>query len=60
MGWIAAMTVATAAKVRTLGQVEIVLVFLISLIRMREKHPAKDYLGSGLVLIGVLLVVTLG
>jgi len=52
--------VATAAKVRTLGQVEIVLVFLISLIRMREQHPVRDYLGSGLVLIGVLLVVTLG
>ena len=59
-GWIAAMAVATAAKVRALGQVEIVLVFLISLIRLREHHPLRDYLGSGLVLMGVLLVVVLG
>ncbi|MCS5688685.1 MAG: EamA family transporter [Acidimicrobiales bacterium] len=59
-GWVAAMAVANAAKVRTLGQIEIVLVFMISLIRLREPHPIRDYLGSGLVLSGVVLVVVLG
>ncbi len=59
-GWIAAMTLATAAKVRTLGQLEIVLAFFISLVRLREEHHARDYFGSALVLIGILLVVGLG
>ena len=54
------MTLATAAKVRTLGQLEIVLAFFISLVRLREEHHARDYFGSALVLIGILLVVGLG
>ncbi|HAF68978.1 MAG TPA: hypothetical protein DCX77_09100 [Acidimicrobiaceae bacterium] len=59
-GWIAAMTLATAAKVRTLGQLEIVVAFVISLVRFKEEHHFRDYLGSALVLSGILLVVGLG
>jgi len=59
-GWIAAMTLTTAAKVRTLGQVEIVLAFCISLVRFKEEHHLRDYLGSALVLSGILLVVGFG
>tara|TARA_B100001765_G_C19416681_1_gene299209 strand:- start:387 stop:587 length:201 start_codon:yes stop_codon:yes gene_type:complete len=59
-GWVSAMAVASAPKVRTLGQVEIVLAFFISLGRLREQHPLRDYLASGLVLLGVILVVVLG
>ncbi len=59
-GWIAAMTLATAAKVRTLGQLEIVVAFFISLVRFKEQHHFRDYLGSVLVLSGILLVVGLG
>ena len=59
-GWIAAMTLTTAAKVRTLGQLEIVVAFFISLVRYREEHHFRDYLGSALVLFGILLVVGLG
>ena len=59
-GWIAAMTLASATKVRTLGQLEIVLAFLVSLIRLKERHHFRDYLGSALVLAGILLVVALG
>jgi len=59
-GWIAAMTLTTAAKVRTLGQLEIVVAFFISLMRFKEEHHFRDYLGSALVLVGILLVVGLG
>ncbi len=59
-GWIAAMTLTSATKVRTLGQLEIVLAFLVSLVRLKERHHFRDYLGSGLVLLGILLVVALG
>lgn len=59
-GWIAAMTLTTAAKVRTLGQLEIVAAFCISLVRFKEEHHYRDYLGSALVLLGILLVVGLG
>tara|TARA_B100001758_G_scaffold68253_1_gene57203 strand:+ start:819 stop:1724 length:906 start_codon:yes stop_codon:yes gene_type:complete len=59
-GWIAAMTLASATKVRTLGQLEIVLAFAISLTRLKEHHHLRDYLGSALVLAGILLVVAFG
>tara|TARA_A100001037_G_C15144409_1_gene635503 strand:+ start:1176 stop:2081 length:906 start_codon:yes stop_codon:yes gene_type:complete len=59
-GWIAAMTLTSATKVRTLGQLEIVLAFLVSLVRLKERHHFRDYLGSALVLVGILLVVALG
>lgn len=59
-GWIAAMTLTTAAKVRTLGQLEIVIAFVISLAVFKERHHFRDYLGSALVVSGILLVVGLG
>ena len=59
-GWIAAMTLASATKVRTLGQLEIVLAFAVSLTRLKEHHHFRDYLGSALVLAGILLVVAFG
>ena len=59
-GWIAAMTLATAAKVRTLGQLEIVVAFVISLTLFREQHPLRDYIASALVVAGIFLVVGLG
>lgn len=59
-GWIAAMTLTTAAKVRTLGQLEIVVAFVISLAVFKERHQFRDYLGSALVVSGILLVVGLG
>ena len=54
------MTLTSATKVRTLGQLEIVLAFLVSLVRLKERHHLRDYLGSALVLVGILLVVALG
>lgn len=57
--WAWALTLENAAKVRTLGQVEILMAFAIAW-RLGERHARNDYLASGLVLIGVLVVTVLG
>jgi len=55
-----AVTLTNAAKVRTLGQVEIVIAFMISTWVLHERHSRAEYLASGLVLIGVVGVVVFG
>ncbi len=59
-GWALAVTLTSAAKVRTLGQVELVLAFAVSAIWLRERHTRAEYAASGLVLAGVVGVVALG
>ena len=51
------MAMTTASRVRTLGQIEIVLAFVISATRLKERHKPKDYIGSTLVLLGIIGVV---
>lgn len=60
LGWAWAFTLASAAKVRTLGQVELVIAFLVARFVLHEKHTRADYVGSALVLVGVVLVTWLG
>lgn len=57
--WAWAMTLTSAAKVRTLGQVELVIAFVISAWWLGERHERNDYLASALVLIGIGVVVAL-
>jgi drug/metabolite transporter (DMT)-like permease len=59
-GWALAVTLASAAKVRTLGQVELVIAFGISTWWLHERHTCAEYVASALVLVGVVGVVTLG
>ncbi|MEL6892461.1 MAG: EamA family transporter [Actinomycetota bacterium] len=59
-GWALAMTLTSAAKVRTLGQVELLLAFAVSALWLRERHRLAEYAASALVLVGVLVVVALG
>lgn len=59
-GWTVAMAMTTASRVRTLGQIEIVLAFVISTTRLKERHKPKDYVGSMLVLLGIIGVVFFG
>ncbi len=59
-GWALAMTIESAAKVRTLGQVELLLTFAVSHRVLRESHVAREYVASALVLAGVLGVVLVG
>lgn len=58
--WAVAVTLTSAAKVRTLGQVELVLAFVISAVWLREQHSRVEYAASALVLLGVIGVVALG
>jgi drug/metabolite transporter (DMT)-like permease len=59
-GWAVAVTLTNAAKVRTLGQVELVMAFAISAWVLHERHTRAEYAASGLVLIGVVGVIALG
>ncbi len=60
IGWAVAVTLTNAAKVRTLGQVEIVIAFVISARVLHERHTRPEYLASALVLVGVVGVVVFG
>jgi drug/metabolite transporter (DMT)-like permease len=59
-GWATAVTLTSAARVRTLGQVEVVIAFAVSILTLGERHSRNEYLASALVLIGVLGVVIFG
>ncbi|MBK5223089.1 MAG: EamA family transporter [Acidimicrobiia bacterium] len=60
VAWAWAMTLENAAKVRTLGQVELVIAFLIARISLGERHGRRDLVASGVVLVGVLVVTLYG
>lgn len=59
-GWAVAVTLTNAAKVRTLGQVELLLAFAISVFVLHEHHERSEYAASALVLVGVIGVAVLG
>lgn len=59
-GWAIAMTLENAAKVRTLGQVELVLAFVIARVQHDDRHTLGDLMASVTVLVGVGLVVATG
>jgi drug/metabolite transporter (DMT)-like permease len=59
-GWAVAVTLTNAAKVRTLGQVELVIAFAISAWVLHEQHTRAEYAASALVLVGVVGVVVFG
>ncbi|HSL59121.1 MAG TPA: EamA family transporter [Acidimicrobiales bacterium] len=58
-GWALAVTLTNAAKVRTLGQVELLLAFAISL-RWGERHRPIEYAASALVAVGIVTVTWFG
>ena len=60
IGWAWAFTLESAAKVRTLGQVELIIAFVLARLTLGERHSRADYLASGLVLAGVVLVTVWG
>ena len=59
-GWAVAVTLTNAAKVRTLGQVELVMAFAISAWWLNEKHLRSEYIASAMVMAGVVGVIALG
>lgn len=60
IGWAWGFTLESAAKVRTLGQVELIIAFAIAHVTLGERHTRADYAASALVLAGVVLVTVFG
>ena len=58
--WAVALTLTNAAKVRTLGQVELVIAFAVSVWWLHERHTRAEYAASALVLVGVVGVIVVG
>jgi len=58
--WALAMSLESAAKVRTLGQSELLLTFAVSHLWLRERHTRAEMVASALVLAGVLGVTVYG
>lgn len=59
-GWATAVTLTNATKVRTLGQVELLMAFAISVFWLHEHHERSEYAASALVLAGVIGVIAFG
>src|SRR3546814_16609192 len=59
-GWAVAVTLENAAKVRTLGQVELLLAFATSHRPLGELHPRPELLARALVLVALAGVVHFG
>ena len=60
IGWAWAFTLESAAKVRTLGQVELIIAFGVAHVTMGDRHTRGDYLASATVLAGVVVVTVFG
>jgi drug/metabolite transporter (DMT)-like permease len=60
MGWAWALTLENAAKVRTLGQVELIMAFAIAHLTLGDRHARHEYAASTVVLAGVVVVTVLG
>ena len=60
IGWAWAFTLESAAKVRTLGQVELIIAFGVAHVTMGDRHSRRDHLASAAVLAGVVVVAVFG
>jgi drug/metabolite transporter (DMT)-like permease len=58
--WALAVTLENAAKVRILGQVELIIAFAVSHRRLGERHARREYVASAVVIAGVVAVAVLG
>ncbi len=58
--WALAFTLENAAKVRTFGQVELLITFAVAHWWLGERHGRREYVASGLVLVGVIGVMAAG
>ncbi len=58
--WALAFTLENAARVRTFGQVELLITFAVAHWWLGERHGQREYIASGLVLVGVIGVMAAG
>jgi drug/metabolite transporter (DMT)-like permease len=56
-GWALAMTLENAALVRAVGQIELVFTFIASHVVLKERPSAGEWIGSLLVVSGVVLIL---
>ena len=56
-GWALAMTLENAALVRAVGQIELVFTFIASHVVLKERPSAGEWIGSILVVGGVVLIL---
>ena len=56
-GWALAITLENAAKVRTLGQIEIIFAFAIGTLVHHEAHTRREYLASVVTGAGMFLII---
>jgi len=59
-GWAWALALENAAKVRTLGQVELIFTFAVSWFVLRDRHTRAEFIASGIVIAGVIGVMVTG
>jgi drug/metabolite transporter (DMT)-like permease len=58
--WALAFTLQNAAKVRALGQVELLFTFLVSSLLLHDRHTRRELAASAVVIAGVVLTVATG
>ena len=58
--WAIAFTLQNAARVRTFGQIELLVTFVVARVWLHERHTRKEIAASGLVLVGVVGVMLFG
>ncbi len=56
-GWAIGMTLQEAAVVRTVGQIDLVFAFVVARFVFHEERETSEYIGSALVIFGVILVL---
>jgi drug/metabolite transporter (DMT)-like permease len=56
-GWAIGVTLQNAAVVRTVGQIDLVLAFIVGKLVFHETRKRSEFVGSGLVILGVALVL---
>jgi drug/metabolite transporter (DMT)-like permease len=60
VGWAWAFTLESAAKVRILGQVEVIIAFVVAYVTLGDRHTKRDVIASGVVVAGVVVVTVFG
>jgi drug/metabolite transporter (DMT)-like permease len=58
--WAIAFTLENAARVRTFGQIEIIITFIVAHMWLGERHGRAEYAASALVIVGVVGVLVAG
>jgi drug/metabolite transporter (DMT)-like permease len=59
-GWAIALTYGNAAQVRTVGQVELLVTFVIARVWLGDRHSRREYIASALIAASVVVMLLAG